>query len=480
MGRRLPTTIACGSAQLCSTSIGLTTQSVSGFVTAVYVSSSARGGRGNRNIAGSVPTMTTSDGGRIWRTHAILPAVPGDSMAGASSCLAAKECLADGTDANGGGRTEAVGSNGSWSLLNTQRAAVRSLGVACTTASMCLRIDEYQGLHGFSAVLLKSPDDGRTWTRLFLPTGSEPAVIGGCQDANTCEVVAVRSVRLLDGELGVPDYSTSTVQLLTTSNGGLAWSTTTLGRGDIPVAASCSSTAQCTVLVQVGSANQNLPDYLVSTQDGHHWTSTPVDPPFGGLGFGPFPGSGVALTCAAPSTCLFADDNGNTSGSALLRSDDGGASWIVTTSPGPRGDEISGATCVTGSTCDLAYSPPNGGVARLVQTTDGGAIWLAPNRIPGSANFGVSVIDCATSSSCTVVLANRGAPSAESTADLGATWSMLGWPSNRAALGFSSTDDLSCSSSTCLVAETSFGFPSLLSGGPFSLQATTQLLRLVP
>ena len=481
-GERLPTNITCSSVLVCATSIGLTT---SGYGTGgtIYISSSGSEAPLRRHEgAGSVPTMTTTEGGRRWLTHPVLPAVPGDPMVGAAACLTSGECLADAADASAqGGRTEVGLPNGRWLLLNTQSAAVQPLSFVCTASTTCLRIDAYQGLHGFVAALLESHDNGATWSPVALPSGLEPALIGGCQDKTTCEVVAVRGVRLQGGELGIPDYSTSTTELLVTTDGGVDWVATPVGSQEDPVAASCSSTVQCSVLMQVGTSNENLPDYLDSTQDGHDWSRTPVEPPFGG--FGLFGATGVVLTCAAPSTCLFADDAGITTGSTLLRSEDGGATWIVATPPGPRGDEIIGASCVSGSTCDLAYSPNYGGLSRLVQTNDAGATWTPPVAIPSSRNFGLSAITCPTTSSCTAVLSSRrGAPFAESTENLGASWSAIRGPSSRPTglSGFASTDGLACSTSTCLVAETVVGIPFPLFSGVTGLQTTTQLLRLTP
>jgi hypothetical protein len=231
------------------------------------------------------------------------------------------------------------------------------------------------------------------------------------------------------------------------------------------------------VLVQVGPQIGALPDYLVSTQDGTHWASTPVEVPGGFVGFGPLAGGGVSLSCGAPGTCLFVEPSASTSASTLLRSDDGGATWIVASPPGPRGDSIDGATCVGSSICDLAYSASFGTPSAFVQTTDGGVTWSAPHGIPGTSRFGMSGFDCASASSCLALLYPPQRPSAETTADAGASWTAVGWPATGPGFrGFSSTDGLACSTTTCLVAQSTVGLPLLL--GANSFRSVTTLLRL--
>lgn len=461
VGPFLPSAVSCAAAAVCAASVGPGSGASIGGVVTINVSSRAA------SVA-SVSSFTTTNGGRTWHRHVVLADVPVPSaVTGGASCLIGGVCVADASGPNGG-RTVAGPSGGELTTDPTVSRAIGDTSLACTSGETCYRVDEMQGVTGYASTLLVSHDDGLGWVPVTLPTGDEPVEVGGCQGPEVCEVIALRGVVLRDREQGNFDYGASSVVDLTTTDGGASWSSSIIeGRNEVPQAASCSSTMQCSVAITPANSSGDL--YLLSTQNGATWTRTPVPgsgaSPFSGAIFGPT----VDLTCGQGGTCLFSYSSDFGGLPTMLRSSDGGASWVVAT---PPGTELLGVSCFGASTCLSAYTnqPPNSYSSNeatyLAESPDGGATWSTPMPVPTRLGE-VTSVTCASTLDCTALYDDA----AVQTTNSGDTWTAVGWP-KEPPLTLSFPLEFSCSLTTCLAVESSFSLSFSL------IRSSTTLLRL--
>lgn len=423
----------------------------------------------------AVSTLVTTDDGAHWSSRTVAEVSNGYSSIESTSCFADGTCVADAAEPYIGGRTVSIAPSGTTTVLPTITSAVGGSDVTCTTGSTCYRIDVAESTTGYSSTLLVSGDDGATWKPVATPQGEEPVLLGGCQSASSCEVVAVHGVSLQSGLLGDYDYLTSRVDLLVTSDGGTTWSRyKAAGANAVPVSASCASATQCSVHVEVASSTARLPDELVSTQDDSSWTSTPVPSTEYYFFYGNVNQPLTSLSCGGTGTCLYSNDQLGGS-SYLLRSTDGGASWVVADPPGPGGATIDEVTCTASGTCALLYTPQRGGATDLVETADGGLTWSSAVPVARTSDrVEVSGFTCASSAQCTAVLSAGRLASAVTTSDAGTTWTTVHWPASpRALFGSFAVQRLSCSTTTCLALTQRVTFTR-----GQGTQEFTQLLRL--
>ncbi len=460
-----PTEVDCTSVLDCATSVGPPPLSSGATSFAIYSSS------GGAPPSTEVRTAYTTDGGEKWREHDVVAITVFDPPSGWGACLAPDSCVADGAGSSGGATQ--VMADGTWRTVSTNLGPTAMPSVACTTGSTCELVEELQGTTGYASRLLGSGDDGRTWSAVRLPAGAQPTQAAGCQGPTTCEVIAVVGVGLVDGQQGNYDYARSKVELLVTSDAGATWATSKLaGPGWVPTLGSCSSGTQCAVLL---TSADGLLQALASTRNGTAWSRTPV-PGSGGFAFG-F-GLGLttpSLSCGTGGTCLFSDPSFIGLGTTLLRSSDGGATWIVATPPGPQGAyQVTGVSCTTAGDCSIVANPGTS-AARLYSTTDGGATWSSPSEVPGGAFADQSnalALSCWTAGACVVL----GLGDAEQTEDRGATWTHVAVPGSTQPLPlvlFGGPDELACGGpSTCALVLTQAGF------GPAGVTASTGLFAL--
>jgi hypothetical protein len=444
-----PALVTCASATVCSTSAGTPFGGGPIFI-GVLQSLSARTG---------ITTLVTTDGGARWSARTVAEVSEGYSGIESTSCFASGTCVADAAEPYTGGRTVSIAPSGATTVLPTITTAVGGSDVTCTTSSTCYRIDLFQSTAGFRSALLVSSDNGATWKSVATPAGEEPVLIGGCQSADSCEVVAVHGVTLQSGLLGDYDYAGSHVDLLVTSDGGTTWTQyTAAGANDVPTTASCSSSTQCSVLVEQESSTTRLPYKLVSTQNDSAWTSTPVPSQEYYYFFYEQYQSQSSLSCGGTGSCLYSNDQYGDS--YLFRSTDGGASWIVTNPPGPAGATTGQVACFSTGSCALLYTPQQGGATKMVETSDGGVTWSAAVTVGGtSIKVQVAGFSCDSSTQCTAVLSRGRTTSAVTTNDGGSSWSAVHWPATQRALfGSFSVQRLSCSSTTCLALTESESF----------------------
>ena len=226
----------------------------------------------------------TTDGGASWPLQAPLAdfgqasfATPEAFAACTTSLTSERSCLVDvGNVASpdySGVLASTAFSSAVFTYLSPSSATTSASSLDCTTDSTCWRVGQYLFGPAPGTRLEVSHDDGGTWSRVAVPTGDVPELVGGCQSATACEVIAVRYASLLGHQLGVVEFDGDNVVMLSTSNGGATWRSTPMpGTGLTPLTASCTSSTACVVLQQVAQ-NEPYPragDRRVRVHDRRH------------------------------------------------------------------------------------------------------------------------------------------------------------------------------------------------------------------
>jgi hypothetical protein len=406
--------------------------------------------------------LYTTNGGAWWYFEYSQPLanfglVPSATVDGSASCLSTGQCLVDAGSIDDDVLTQAPSftgvlaasaTGGTWRYLSPPSAATIATSLLCTTGSTCWRIDTFLRAGSYAGRLWASDDDGASWSGVALPPGVAPALVGGCQGPQSCEVLAIRNTPLLDDQLGIFNFGATTTVLLSTDDGGSTWTSTRLplpsnSGGEVPLAASCTSATACVVLVQIMGIGGPI-DVLESTTDGNSWSMyVSPDPNTGGLtgvldGFG-FPGM---VSCSTGGVCLYR----STAGDSVLRSENGGLSWAPLS--GPPGTFVEQVSCPSGSTCDALIGGATG--SELAQTTDGGVTWSTPVALPSGVLQNPPALSCSDPSTCTVVAQGDPGPTTSlTTSNAGESWTPLSW-NTTAAPGDDVPGMLTCSATVCL------------------------------
>jgi photosystem II stability/assembly factor-like uncharacterized protein len=395
---------------------------VVGLVTASLAATTA----GRRTAAGSLMRHTTwrlvSEVSATGSWQALSPS--GYQQAFSLVCPSNTNCYAD----SAGGQLEYSNDGGStWQQATGTGTATSTPQISCPDAQDC---DVLADTADSGSTFLTTTDGGQTWTSQpgpavslgGAPTGPPSATQNGlAQDAMSCATISSCIVIAYDG-----DYSGSSTQVFTTSDGGANWSQRTFpspASGDfLPSDVSCTATTCVTVGSIVGPYTQ------------FH----------SGSGSG-YSGQGVATLAGAAYT-----------------SDDGGTTWSASSSP-PNADagQVTSLTCPDATDC---YAAATGGV---FATADGGQTWdpVSTSGLPGPSGsyhgWGFSSMSCATSSSCWLTGGAMPEPSPSSTgqqqvigigqaegllastADGGSTWALSPAPS-----GVGGVIDVTCPDTT--------------------------------
>lgn len=403
-----------------------------------------------------IRSMLTTNGGMTWRTGAVAHfAFEPYLSQGSATCVSATACVADaGAEGNlAAGLVATTVTGRTWSRSSPPQAPLAATDLQCTADSTCYRIDTFERDAGYGGQLLASTDDGATWKVVALPGRDEPVVLGGCQDATTCELFALTGTTLTDGLYGLYDYDASRLIELSTTNAWKTFTTTPVAGPDVvPVLASCTTTVQCVVMADTVTA-KSLASELLSTTTGALWTSTGVNPQPDWL-----PDVFVlwteptSLSCSPSGTCLFADDNSLVEG--LRISTNFGATWSTSMPSWDDSVVIGGVSCPGAGQCDVAYVDNTTNSAWLVTTMDGGETWSTPVEVTAPPSKSPPFLSCADPKDCAVVQDGfSGQAIAAQTSDGGATWTPVSWdavPLPRRGI-ISAGGLLTCSPTTCLV-----------------------------
>jgi len=339
------------------------------------------------------------------------------------ACPSDTNCYAD----SAGGQLEYSNDGGSsWQQATGTGTATSAPQISCPGAQDC---DVLADIVGSGSTFLTTTDGGQAWTSQpgpaaslgGAPTSPPSATQSGlAQDAMSCATVSSCVLIAYDG-----DFSGSSAQVFTTTDGGTSWSQSTFpspASGDfMPSGLSCTATTCVTVGSIVGP--------YAEFQSGS------------GSAYG---GQGVKVLAGAAYT-----------------SSDGGATWSASSAPpDANAGQVTSLTCPAATDC---YAAATGAV---FQTQDGGQTWapVSTSGLPGpsgsSQGWNFTSMSCATSSSCWLTGAAMPTPSPSSTgqqaigigqaqgllastADGGSTWALSTAPS-----GVGGVIDITCPDTT--------------------------------
>jgi photosystem II stability/assembly factor-like uncharacterized protein len=396
---------------------------VVGLVTASLAATTPR----RRPVAGPSIRHTTwrlvsevSAAGSSWQ--ALSPS--GYQQAFSLVCPSDTNCYAD----SAGGQLEYTNNGGTtWQQATGTGTATSAPQISCVNAQDC---EVLADIAGSGSTFLTTTDGGQTWTSQPGPAVSlggapsappSPSQNGLAADAMSCATISSCVVIAFDS-----DFSGSSTQVFTTSDGGASWSERPFpspASGDfLPSGLSCTATTCVAVGSIVGPYTQ------FQSESGSGYT-----------------GQGVATLAGA-----------------AYASDDGGATWSASPAP-PSADagQVISLTCPDAADC---YAAATGAV---FETADGGQTWapVSTSGLPGPSGsyhgWGFSSMSCATSSSCWLTGAAMPKPSASSTgqqqaigigqaegllastADGGSTWALSAPPA-----GVGGVIDVTCPATT--------------------------------
>jgi photosystem II stability/assembly factor-like uncharacterized protein len=350
---------------------------VAGLVTASLAATTP----GRRPIAGPSIRHTTwrlvsevSPAGSSWQ--ALSPS--GYQQTFSLVCPSDTTCYAD----SAGGQLEYTNDGGTtWQQATATGTATSAPQVSCVNAQDC---EVLADIAGRGSTFLTTTDGGQTWTSQPGPAASlggaptappGPSQNGLAADAMSCATISSCAVIAYYG-----DFSGSSTQVFTTSDGGASWSQSTFpspASGDfLPADLSCTATTCIVVGSIVG------PYHQFQSESGSGYT-----------------GQGVTTLAGAAYT-----------------SDDGGSTWTPSSAP-PSADagQVTSLTCPDATDC---YAAATGAVFK---TADGGQTWapVSTSGLPGPSDsyhgWGFSSMSCATSLSCWLTGAAMPEPSPSST-----------------------------------------------------------------
>jgi photosystem II stability/assembly factor-like uncharacterized protein len=235
---------------------------------------------------------------------------------------------------------------------------------------------------GSNGVILKSLDEGKTWTRLHVQDGEALDFRGIVAfDASTAYVLSI----------GEGDKS----RIYKTIDGGQTWIPQFTGNRKEVFLDSivCSSEKQCLALGDPIDGKF----LLLKTADGEHWNPLPTDNMPAAL-------PGEAAFAASNSCITFSDAGQNffgTGGTAarVFQSSDGGLTWMVARTPIVQGNPSSGIFALHIDKQDHVlvlggdYKEPADSDRVAATSLDNGKTWQLAVRQPGGFRSALAHID---------------------------------------------------------------------------------------
>jgi hypothetical protein len=298
--------------------------------------------------------------------------------------------------------------------------------IACPSTTLCVAVG--QGTNGVGLVEM-STDGGTSFTDEPVPAGL-PTLYGvACPDVTHCFAV------------GGSDFIAST-------DGGQSWNVEGQSGVDLYTVA-CESDSVCVSSGFNGSPNGSQ-SFFYTTDGGNTWTA----------GSAPSGTIGTYMTCQS-SSCISV-------GSGLLKTVDGGATWVLEPTTGMN-TTFNSAGCLPSTATCLAVGTNTGGVntptlpGELVISTDGGSSWTSSSALPASTAT-IRQVACGSATTCFVT----GYPSSGSgplvtlmTTDAGASWTSVTGPAGFAyTSSFFGALDMACTSATtCIIVGTGTSSP---------------------
>jgi photosystem II stability/assembly factor-like uncharacterized protein len=234
---------------------------------------------------GQGATVHSSDGGQTW-TSSTIPSA-NTTLLGVS-CPSSTTCVSVGVSPSANGPFAGqllLSSDGgvTWSApsLPVNLGALGS--VDCPTSSFCVAV---------GASIVVSDDGGKTWALSTVNGGTGVLRSVSCESATTCVAVG--------GNPAISQVSDAAAYEVVTTDGGQAWTPSSMPSGSGTVnTISCSTTA----CVAVGSAHKGASLQVLSTTAGATWVPN--------TSLSSVATAFSALSCYSSTNCVFVGQNGN-------------------------------------------------------------------------------------------------------------------------------------------------------------------------
>ncbi len=278
----------------------------------------------------------------------------------------------------------------SWSVTRTFGPSSYTLtAVACPSGTQCVAVGETTFKTG---MVLTSSDGGSTWSQHNVPAGVGTLAAVACPAANTCTAVGGTTA-------------------ISTADGGATWNTATVGNVAFD-AVSCPSTTQCVAGGSAPASGSTCPSGATysTTDGGHTWADTPTPC---------FVPAGISCPSAADCVAVGSRAGAGVTTGEILRSADAGRTWQSGYQLARGGTQLSAVTCPTSQVCVAVGNAPTQAVLR---SGDGGATWVRQLPHGPATRSWFLAVSCASEADCQA--AGAGMP--VSTADSGGSWSVRG------------------------------------------------------
>ena len=200
--------------------------------------------------------LMSANGGTTWTTET-LPTQPlGDPFFNftAIACPSSSQCVAVGMDLDGSGIALMTTNSGSTWQSGTLPTSGGNppdaiAAVSCPSVTICIAVTA-----DGAGVIYATSNGGSTWVNQIAPVGADPLRGVSCASTTVCSAVGESSI-------------------VATTNGGTTWVQQTAPAGTLGLAdVSCPSVSDC-----FGSGwNGSAPDVIVTTNGGTSWAAGPL------------------------------------------------------------------------------------------------------------------------------------------------------------------------------------------------------------
>ena len=360
----------------------------------------------------------TADGGQTWTLSSVPSELYGQGFANgfgsgmlySVSCYASNSCVSVGLAASlnqqPGTAATSVDGGTTWVARRLPATGVHDLtAVSCRTGGSC----EAAGDGSYSPVMLGASSA----TAPFAPQGSPPYAetldAASCPTASHCVAV---------GQAGGTLSYYGQGGAIVSGDGGVLWKPTTISlEPENLTSVSCASASDCAAVGTaswIGGGTPLPPVAVSSTDGGSTWNAS-------SLPAGTYSLSDVSCPPTAGTPTCFAVGASNSGNSpTVLRSTNGGASWLEVNVPSDGTQQYTGVSCASSTACIAV------GGGAIIATTNGTS-WSAQTVPSGAAP---SHVACANASACVAVGDQSSPTAAIYTTNGGKTWLAGSTPAN--------------------------------------------------
>ena len=348
-------------------------------------------------VSDGVP-QSTDDAGSSW-TDDSVPSGSNSDIVGISCAAGSQVCVAATSDSLEY-TTHAASTSISWKA-GTLPAGTFDLGdVTCLSSSTCIAVGGHSGACPCNAVVLQTADSGATWTlQANLTASSEGLSLVTCPTTNEC---------LASGPDGWFETTNETA-------GSPTWSNETGPSGFDIFQISCPSASDC----YAGSGSD-----VFSTDDATSLSATWNDE---ALPVSANVNIVYGIDCPSTAVCLAV---GSTNGSPNV-------GFVVTTSNASSGatanwrnqqlpttvGEVAGIACPSPTTCEAVGYASETGPVKILRSTNGGTSWVEQTNHPSPpGEQSLNAVACPSTTVCFAVGRAAGVPIIFSTSNAGSSW----------------------------------------------------------